>query len=80
MAVKPLKLMTTLDIENTAQATFSGKQEQANRIEGQFDALREKVEIAGSENSGSDAEAAAMRTQMATLSSQYFDLTGLTLK
>lgn len=54
--------------------------EQANRVEGQFDTLRDRVVAAGYGNKYSDAEVADMRTQMADLSSQYFDLTGLTLE
>lgn len=53
---------------------------QANRIEGQFEALRDRVVAAGYGNKYSDEEVAEMRTEMAVLSSQYFDLTGLTLK
>ncbi len=64
----------------SAQATFAEKQEQANRIEGQFDTLKDRVVAAGYSNNYSDNEIAAMRTEMAVLSSQYFDLTGLTLK
>jgi len=62
------------------QATFSEKQKQANRIEGQFDTLKDRVVAAGFSNTYSDEEIAEMRTDMAVLSSQYFDLTGLTLK
>lgn len=62
-----------------AQATFAEKQEQANRIEGQFDTLKDRVVAAGYGNKYSDEEVAEMRTEMAKLSSQYFDLTGLTL-
>jgi hypothetical protein len=60
--------------------TFAEKQEQANRVEGQFDTLKDRVVAAGYSNTYSDDEIAAMRTEMAVLSSQYFDLTGLTLK
>jgi len=63
-----------------AQATFAEKQEQANRIEGKFDTLKDCVVAAGFSNTYSDDEIAAMRTEMSVLSSQYFDLTGLTLK
>ncbi|HEK4047855.1 TPA: hypothetical protein SL338_004870 [Pseudomonas aeruginosa] len=62
------------------QATFAEKQRQANRIEGEFDTLRDRVLAAGYSNKYSDEEVAAMRTEMAVLSSQYFDLTGLTLE
>jgi len=65
---------------SSAQATIAEKQEQANRIEGQFDTLKDRVVAAGYSNTFSDDEIAAMRTEMAVLSSQYFDLTGLTLK
>ncbi|ORE47646.1 hypothetical protein BKN49_05465 [Pseudomonas aeruginosa] len=64
---------------NSAQTTFVSKQEQANRIEGQFDTLKDRVIAAGYGNKYSDEEVAAMRTEMAVLSSQYFDLMGLTL-
>ena len=64
---------------NSAQTTFVSKQEQANRIEGQFDTLKDRVIAAGYDNKYSDEEVAAMRTEMAVLSSQYFDLMGLTL-
>jgi hypothetical protein len=63
---------------SSAKATFAEKQVQANRIEGQFDTLKDRVVAAGYTNS--DNEIAAMRAEMAVLSSQYFDLTGLTLK
>ncbi|MGV8213351.1 hypothetical protein [Pseudomonas aeruginosa] len=62
------------------QATFAEKQRQANRIEGEFDTLRDRVLAAGYSNKYSDEEVAAMRTEMAVLSSRYFDLTGLTLE
>lgn len=62
------------------QASFAEKQGQANRIEGQFDTLRDRVVAAGYGNKYSDDEVAAMRTEMAVLSSKYFDLTGLTLQ
>lgn len=65
---------------SSAQGTFAERQEQANRIEGQFDTLKDRVIAAGYSNTYSDEEIAAMRTEMAVLSSQYFDLTGLTLK
>lgn len=56
------------------------KQAQADRIAGQYDALRDRVVAAGYSDKFSDEEVADMRTQMAVLSSQYFDLTGLNLK
>lgn len=65
---------------NSSQASFGEKQEQANRIEGQFDTLKDRVIAAGYSNTYSDEEVTAMRTEMAVLSSQYFDLTGLTLE
>lgn len=64
---------------SSTQATSAERQEQANRIEGQFDTLKDRVVAAGYSNTYSDDEIAAMRTEMAVLSSQYFDLTGLTL-
>ncbi|MHD0644308.1 hypothetical protein ACYPKM_01560 [Pseudomonas aeruginosa] len=62
------------------QATFAEKQQKANRIEGEFDTLRDRVVAASYGNKYSDEEVVAMRTEMAVLSSQYFDLTGLTLE
>ena len=62
------------------QATFAEKQELANRIEGQFDTLNDRVVAAGYSNTYSDDEVAAMRTEMTVLSSQYVDLTGMPLK
>ncbi|MGP0171234.1 hypothetical protein ACSVIJ_05050 [Pseudomonas sp. NCHU5208] len=56
------------------------KQAQADRIAGQYDTLRDRVVTAGYSDKFSDEEVADMRTEMAVLSSQYFDLTGLNLK
>jgi len=64
----------------STQPTVADKQEQANRIEGMFDTLRDRVVAAGYGNQYTDEEVAEMRTEMAVLSSKYFDLTGLTLK
>lgn len=64
---------------NGSQPTFNEKQIQANRIESQFDTLRDRVIAADYSNKYSDEEVADMRAEMATLSSQYFDLMGLTL-
>ncbi len=60
----------------SAQASFAEKQKQANQIEGQFDTLKDRVLTTGTY---SEKEVAAMRTDMAKLSSRYFALTGLTL-
>ena len=64
---------------NIIQPTFAEKQQKANRIEGQFDTVTDRVAAAGNDNTYSVEEISAMRTEMAVLSSQYFDLTGLTL-
>ncbi|EPQ6932455.1 hypothetical protein ACUVZD_000098 [Pseudomonas aeruginosa] len=66
-------------VVNDTMTEFVKKQEQANRIEGQFDALRDRVNSAGN-NEFSDDEMSEMRAEMTVLSSQYFDLTGLTLE
>jgi hypothetical protein len=49
---------------------------EAERIAGQFDTLKDRVIAAGYSNKLSDDEVAELRTEMAILSSQYFDLTG----
>ncbi|BDC78276.1 hypothetical protein [Aquipseudomonas alcaligenes] len=56
---------------SSAQATFAEKQNQANRIEGHFDTLKDRVVAAGYGNKYSDEEVTKMRTEMAVLSSQY---------
>lgn len=60
--------------------TLTEKQLAANKVEGQFDTLRDRVVAAGYGNQYSDEEVAEMRTEMAVLSSRYFDLTGLSLE
>lgn len=65
---------------NTNQPTFAEKQQQANSIEGEFDAVKDRAVAAGNCNTYSDEEVSAMRAEMSALSRQYFDLTGLTLE
>lgn len=62
------------------QATSADRQRQANRIEGQFDTLRDRVIAVGQSKKYSAEEVAAMQAEMTVLSNQYFDLTGLTLE
>ena len=62
------------------QATSAERQRQANRIEGQFDTLQDRLVAVGHGKKYSDEEVAAMRAEMTVLSNQYFDLTGLTLE
>ena len=59
--------------------SFNEKQLEANRIESQFDTLKDRVIKAGYTDQYSDEEIAEMRNEMEALSSQYFDLTNLTL-
>lgn len=54
--------------------------ELASRIAGQFDTLRDRVVAAEYANSLSNEEVNDLRTEMAVLASQYFELTGETLK
>ncbi|HBO2935093.1 TPA: hypothetical protein L4R50_000087 [Pseudomonas aeruginosa] len=49
---------------------------EAERIAGLFDTLKDRVIAAGYSSNLSDEEVAELRTDMAILSSQYFDLTG----
>ncbi|WP_427121584.1 hypothetical protein [Pseudomonas aeruginosa] len=49
---------------------------EAERIAGLFDTLKDRVTAAGYSNKLSDEEVAELRTEMAILSSQFFDLTG----
>ena len=65
---------------SSTPSTFADAQLKANLVEGQFDTLRDRAVAAGYGNTYSDEEVAEMRTEMAVLSSQYFDLTGLTLE
>lgn len=59
--------------------SFNEKQLEANRIESQFDTLKDRVIKAEHTNQYSDEEIADMRAEMKALSNQYFDLTNLTL-
>ncbi|WP_121498250.1 hypothetical protein [Pseudomonas aeruginosa] len=52
---------------------------EAERIAGLFDTLKDRVIAAGYSDKLSDEEVAELRTEMAVLSSQYFDLTGVVL-
>lgn len=62
------------------EATFAEKQREANRIESQFDTLKEMATSPDSTGLFNDDEIAGMRAEMAELSSQYVQLTGLTLE
>lgn len=57
------------DLDNSQKA-------EAERIAGLFDTLKDRVIAAGYSNKLSDEEVAELRTEMAILSSQFFDLTG----
>jgi hypothetical protein len=60
------------DLDNSQKA-------EAERIAGLFDTLKDRVIAAGYSDKPSDEEVADLRTEMAVLSSQYFDLTGVVL-
>ncbi|BAW26712.1 TPA: hypothetical protein NI618_001728 [Pseudomonas aeruginosa] len=60
------------DLDNSQKA-------EAERIAGLFDTLKDRVIAAGYSDKLSDEEVADLRTEMAVLSSQYFDLTGVVL-
>ena len=53
---------------------------EAASIAGQYETIRDQVVAAEYSNDLSDEEIAELRTKMAELSSQYFDLTGESLK
>ncbi|HBP4949362.1 hypothetical protein ACM73L_30885 [Pseudomonas aeruginosa] len=60
------------DLDNSQKA-------EAERIAGLFETLKDRVIAAGYSDKLSDEEVADLRTEMAVLSSQYFDLTGVVL-
>jgi len=68
------KCWVVADPDNDQQQT------EADRIAGQFETLRDEAVAAEYRNDLSDDEVAELRTQMAVLSSQYFNLTGEALK
>ena len=57
-----------------------GQEAEADRLAGEHATLRDRVAAAGYGNKLSDDDVAELRTEMAVLSSQYFDLTGEVLK
>ncbi|PBV09226.1 hypothetical protein CJU35_05050 [Pseudomonas aeruginosa] len=61
------------------QGLDDSQKAEAERIAGLFDTLKDRVIAAGYSNKLSDEEVAELRTEMAILSSQYFDLTGVIL-
>lgn len=61
------------------QGLGDSQKAEAERIVGLFDTLKDRVIAAGYNNKLSDDEVAELRTEMAVLSSQYFDLTGVIL-
>nr|WP_100549857.1 MULTISPECIES: hypothetical protein [unclassified Pseudomonas] len=61
------------------QGLEDSQKAEAERIAGLFDTLKDRVISAGYNNKLSDEEVAELRTEMAVLSSQYFDLTGVIL-
>ena len=63
---------------NAFMAVFAEKQREANRIEAQFDKLRDRCVGVGSDELSAEEES-AVRCEMDSLSKQYRDLTGLSL-
>ncbi|MFO6998141.1 hypothetical protein P3D53_28265 [Pseudomonas aeruginosa] len=61
------------------QGLEDSQKAEAERIAGLFDTLKDRVIAAGYSDKLSDEEVADLRTEMAVLSSQYFDLTGVVL-
>ncbi|HBP1602229.1 TPA: hypothetical protein L5U90_003332 [Pseudomonas aeruginosa] len=61
------------------QGLDDSQKAEAERIAGLFDTLKDRVIAAGYSDKLSDEEVAELRTEMAVLSSQYFDLTGVVL-
>ncbi|KQW19791.1 MULTISPECIES: hypothetical protein [Pseudomonas] len=53
---------------------------EADRLAGAHATLRDRAVAAGYGNNLSDEDVAELRTEMAVLSSQYFDLTGEALE
>lgn len=58
------------------QGLDDSQKAEAERIAGLFDTLKDRVIAAGYSDKLSDEEVAELRTEMAILSSQFFDLTG----
>lgn len=56
------------------------RQEEASRIAGQFDTLRDRVIAAEYSDKVNDHEVSEMRADLDALSSKYFELTGEVLR